>query len=85
MGQPSLNFAPKFKKKEVYYVSRRLLVEIEKAEFIIFQDEDGNDMYYEENGEEYFACQVWYHLGKILETENVESYRVHLPETLVRT
>jgi hypothetical protein len=29
-------------------------------------------MYYEENGQEYFACQVWYHLGKILETENVE-------------
>jgi hypothetical protein len=49
----------------------RLLVEVESAEFIIFQDEDGNVMTYEENGHEYYVCQVWYHLGKILETENV--------------
>ena len=49
----------------------RLLVEVESAEFIIFQDEDGNDMTYEENGHEYYVCQVWYHLGKILETENI--------------
>lgn len=49
----------------------RLLVEVESAEFIIFQDDEGNDMTYEENGQEFYVCQVWYHLGKILETENI--------------
>ena len=44
-------------------------MEVEEAKT---QDEDGNDMTYEENGHEYYACQVWYHLGKVLETENVE-------------
>jgi hypothetical protein len=50
----------------------RMLVEVEKAEFIIFQDENGEDMFYEENGHQYYVCQVWYHLGKVLETENVK-------------
>lgn len=50
----------------------RLLVEVKDAEFVIFTDEEtGEDLYYEENGEEYLVCQVWYHLGKVLETENV--------------
>ena len=49
----------------------RLTVEVERAEFIIFTDEDGNDILYEENGIEYVGCQVWYHLGKVLGTENV--------------
>lgn len=49
----------------------RMLVEVESAEFIIFQDDEGNDMTYEENGQEFYVCQVWYHLGKILETENI--------------
>ena len=49
----------------------RLLVEVESAEFIIYQDDEGNDMTCEENGQEFYVCQVWYHLGKILETENI--------------
>ncbi len=49
----------------------RMLVEVESAEFIIFQDENGEDMYYEENGHQYYICQVWYHLGKVLQTENL--------------
>lgn len=50
----------------------RLLVEVKDAEFVVFQDEEtGEDLYYEENGEEYLVCQVWYHLGKVLQTENV--------------
>ena len=50
----------------------RLTVEVESAEFVTFTDEDGNDMIYEEDGKEYLACQVWYHLGKVISTENVE-------------
>ncbi len=49
----------------------RLTVEIKNAEFIIFTDDDGNDMTFTKNGEEYLVCQVWYHLGKILSTENI--------------
>ena len=50
----------------------RLLVEVKEAEFVIMQDEEtGEDLYFEENGKEYLVCQVWYYLGKVLETENV--------------
>lgn len=49
----------------------RLTVEVESAEFVIMTDEDGNDCYFTENGKEYLVCQVWYHLGKVLGTENV--------------
>lgn len=49
----------------------RLLVEVKDAEFVILEDENGEEYYYEENGNEYLVCQVWYHLGKVLETENV--------------
>ena len=49
----------------------RLTVEIVKAEFVVMTDEEGNDITYIENGIEYFACQVWYHLGKVINTENV--------------
>lgn len=49
----------------------RLTVEVKSAEFIIFTDEEGNDIIYNENGVEYVGCQVWYHLGKVLSTENV--------------
>ena len=49
----------------------RLTVEVKSAEFVIFTDEEGNDIIYNENGVEYVGCQVWYHLGKVLSTENV--------------
>lgn len=49
----------------------RLTIEVIKAEFVVLTDEDGNDMTFEENGEEYYVCQVWYTLGKIIETENI--------------
>ncbi len=48
----------------------RMLVEVESAEFVILTDEDDNDLKYMYNDEEYIACQVWYHLGAILDTEN---------------
>ncbi len=50
----------------------RLLVEILDSEFVILTDEDGHDLVEEFNGDEYYVCQVWYHLGKVLQTENVE-------------
>lgn len=49
----------------------KVLVEIKSSEFVIITDEDGNDLTYEENGEEYFVSQVWYTLGKIISTENI--------------
>lgn len=49
----------------------RLLVEVLDAEFVILTDEEGNDQTYMENGEEYLVCEVQYHLGKVLGTENV--------------
>lgn len=49
----------------------RMLIEVEKAEYVILTDEDGNDLTYEENGESYLVCQMWYHLGSVLSTENV--------------
>lgn len=49
----------------------RLTIEIERAEIVFFTDEDGNDIYYEENGKSYVACQVWYYLGDVVSTENV--------------
>lgn len=49
----------------------RLTVEVEKAEFVVITDEDGNDLTFVENGVEYYVCQVWYHLGKVVATENL--------------
>ena len=49
----------------------RLTVEIVSSEFVVLTDEKGNDMFFMENGVEYYVCQVWYHLGKILDTENI--------------
>lgn len=49
----------------------RLLVEVERAEYVIFTDDDGNDHTFVENGQEYLVSQVWYHLGNVLATENV--------------
>lgn len=50
----------------------RLEVEVVSEEFIILTDEDGNDLTFEENGVEYLASMVEYHLGKILSTENCD-------------
>ena len=58
----------KWQTKKMRHVLRWRL---KSAEFIIFTDEDGNDQVFEENGKEYLVCQVWYHLGKILSTDNV--------------
>lgn len=49
----------------------RLTVEVKNAEYVIFTDEEGNDEVFEENGQEYLVCQVWYHLGEVLSTENI--------------
>lgn len=35
----------------------RLTVKVEDAEFVVITDEDGNDLTFEENGEEYYVCQ----------------------------
>ncbi len=37
------------------------------AEAVILTDENGNDIVYEHQGEEYLAAQMDYTLGKILE------------------
>lgn len=60
----------------------RLTVAVDHAEFIIMSDENGNDLTFEENGEEYLVCQVWYYLGAILDTENVpeDYYTEVLPD-----
>lgn len=49
----------------------RLTVEVTNAEYVIFSDENGNDETFVENGQEYLVSQVWYHLGKVMSTENV--------------
>lgn len=49
----------------------RLTVEVVSSEFVVLTDEEGNDLTFEENGNEYYVCQVWYTLGKIIGTENV--------------
>ena len=50
----------------------RLSVSVKEAEFIVFADEDGSYLTEKDkNGEDFIICQVWYHLGKVLSTENV--------------
>ena len=50
----------------------RLTVLVEKAVFVPFIDEDGNDIVeVDANGDEFLVCQVWYYLGKVISTENV--------------
>lgn len=51
--------------------ARRLTVEVKGQELKILTDEKGEDIIYEENGEEYLATRVFYKLGKILNTENI--------------
>ena len=50
----------------------RLTVLVEKALFVPFADEDGNDLVeVDADGNEFLVCQVWYYLGKVTSTENV--------------
>ena len=44
------------------------IVEVKGAEDSILTDEDGNDIVYEHQGEEYLAAQMDYTLGEVLET-----------------
>ncbi len=44
-----------------------IIIEVKDAEAVILTDEQGNDIVYEYNGEEYLAAQMDYTLGKILE------------------
>lgn len=50
----------------------RLLVEVLKADIYIMQDEDGNDIILDNGVEQFYDCQIWYTLGKVLETENIK-------------
>ena len=51
------------------YTGKRpyIIVEVKNAEAVILTDENGNDIVYEYQGEEYLAAQMDYTLGKILE------------------
>ena len=51
------------------YTGKRpyIIVEVKNAEAVILTDENGNDIVYEYQGEEYLAAQIDYTLGKILE------------------
>ena len=48
-----------------------LWVEVKSAEWMYYTDKDGKPLTYEENGPRYLVAQVWYHLGRVLRTENV--------------
>jgi hypothetical protein len=50
----------------------RLIVEVEEAEIVRIVDEEGRQMTYEEKGVKYNVYQVWYHLGKVISSENCE-------------
>ena len=44
-----------------------IIIEVKEAEAVLLTDNDGNDIVYEYQGEEYLAAQMDYTLGKILE------------------
>lgn len=44
-----------------------MIIEVESAEVILYQVEDGKEIVCEENGEEYVAADLEYTLGKIIE------------------
>lgn len=46
----------------------RMLVEVEWSEFVWVYDEYGNE-YGEQRGKRYHLCQIWYHLGNVLDVE----------------
>lgn len=48
-----------------------IIVECKGAEIFLLTDEKGNDITYEYKGEEYFASQIEYTLGKIIEKQGV--------------
>jgi hypothetical protein len=48
----------------------RLVVSVKRASFVVFTDENGNDLTFVEKGEEWLVCQVWYYLGEVLSSEN---------------
>ena len=48
----------------------RLVVKVKHADFIVFTDEDGKELTFKENGEEWLICQVWYYLGEVVSHEN---------------
>ena len=50
----------------------RLVVKVKRADFVVFTDEQGNDLTFEENGEEWLVCQVWYDLGEVVSHENTD-------------
>lgn len=51
------------------YTGKRhyIIIEVKTAEAVILTDENGDDIVYEYQGEEYLAAQMDYTLGKILE------------------
>lgn len=51
------------------YIEKRpyIIVECKDAKVYLLTDEDGNDIIYEYNGEEYIAAQIEYSLGSIIE------------------
>jgi len=44
----------------------RIVVEVKDSNVIIMTDENGNDIVYEHQGDEYTACIIRYELGKVL-------------------
>lgn len=50
----------------------RLTIEITNAEFVVLTDENGHDIVFNHGDKSYYLCQVWYTLGKIVSTENIE-------------
>lgn len=51
--------------------SPQLIVKVKDAQFVVLTDENGEDLTYEEDGETYAVCQVWYQLGEVISSENV--------------
>ena len=47
------------------------LVEVKGATVEFFVDENGEEIVYEYNGEEYVAAQIVYDLGRVIEKKNV--------------
>ena len=45
--------------------TKKMTVKVDDAAFIILTDENGDDLTYEENGEIFVVCQVWYYLGAV--------------------